>query len=117
MCDKSGRAMLRHEWAGSTGVIPRPHRKPSNALVKPLVFQVAMGGGDCLPSVSLPSQQCVLGLQVLNRNPVLICSPKFRRLSCQWPLLTKALFSHGEDFSINHYTSSRRIGDLKLRTN
>uniref|UniRef100_A0A2H1WVJ0 SFRICE_009926 n=1 Tax=Spodoptera frugiperda TaxID=7108 RepID=A0A2H1WVJ0_SPOFR len=26
---KSGRAKLRHEWAGLTGVIPRPHRKPT----------------------------------------------------------------------------------------
>uniref|UniRef100_A0A2H1V7W7 SFRICE_020358 n=1 Tax=Spodoptera frugiperda TaxID=7108 RepID=A0A2H1V7W7_SPOFR len=59
---KCWRAMLRHEWAGSTGVISRPHRKPDvkqrlrcvslsgNALVTPLVFQVPMGGGDCLPS-------------------------------------------------------------------
>uniref|UniRef100_A0A2H1WI53 SFRICE_034317 n=1 Tax=Spodoptera frugiperda TaxID=7108 RepID=A0A2H1WI53_SPOFR len=71
--------MPRHELPGSTGVIPRPHRKPTevtggpippfpifpipipeqqplnfqkagNALVKPLVFQVSLGGGDCLPS-------------------------------------------------------------------
>uniref|UniRef100_A0A2H1X253 SFRICE_016472 n=1 Tax=Spodoptera frugiperda TaxID=7108 RepID=A0A2H1X253_SPOFR len=26
---KYGRAMLRHEWAGSTAVIPRPHIKPT----------------------------------------------------------------------------------------
>uniref|UniRef100_A0A2H1WZE6 SFRICE_040213 n=1 Tax=Spodoptera frugiperda TaxID=7108 RepID=A0A2H1WZE6_SPOFR len=52
---KCGRAMLRREWACSTGVIPRPHRKPAPqkagiALMTPLVFQVSMGGGDCLLS-------------------------------------------------------------------
>ena len=65
--------MLRHEWAGSPGVIPRPHRKPAgnnacvvfrqvsdgnrrpkpplnggNALVTPLVLRVFIGGGNCL---------------------------------------------------------------------
>uniref|UniRef100_A0A2H1WKK8 SFRICE_018865 n=1 Tax=Spodoptera frugiperda TaxID=7108 RepID=A0A2H1WKK8_SPOFR len=29
-----GRAMLRHEWAGSTEVIPRPSRKPTQQRVK-----------------------------------------------------------------------------------
>uniref|UniRef100_A0A2H1VMB0 SFRICE_009508 n=1 Tax=Spodoptera frugiperda TaxID=7108 RepID=A0A2H1VMB0_SPOFR len=73
---KCGRAMLQHEWAGSTGVIPRPHRQPTLpvaqftrslipqqplnseppkrpvTLITPLVFQVSMGGGggDCLLS-------------------------------------------------------------------
>uniref|UniRef100_A0A2H1WP85 SFRICE_038768 n=1 Tax=Spodoptera frugiperda TaxID=7108 RepID=A0A2H1WP85_SPOFR len=68
--------MLRHERAVSTGVIPRPHRKPTlpeaqlptspifpfpdfPKIVKfqtpkrsetQLVFRVSMGGGDCLPS-------------------------------------------------------------------
>uniref|UniRef100_A0A2H1VA36 SFRICE_004529 n=1 Tax=Spodoptera frugiperda TaxID=7108 RepID=A0A2H1VA36_SPOFR len=32
---KCGRLVFRHEWADSTGVIPRPHRKPTrnNACV------------------------------------------------------------------------------------
>uniref|UniRef100_A0A2H1VQ39 SFRICE_008236 n=1 Tax=Spodoptera frugiperda TaxID=7108 RepID=A0A2H1VQ39_SPOFR len=72
---KCGRAMLRYEWAGSTGVIPRPHRKPTlpvalfpiiplsnspttlkfltpykadKALVTSLALWVSKGGGDCL---------------------------------------------------------------------
>ncbi|KAF9804191.1 hypothetical protein SFRURICE_020619 [Spodoptera frugiperda] len=52
---KCGRAMLRREWARSTGVVSRPNRKStpqtfSTALITPLAFSVSIGGGDCLPS-------------------------------------------------------------------
>uniref|UniRef100_A0A2H1WZH2 SFRICE_021673 n=1 Tax=Spodoptera frugiperda TaxID=7108 RepID=A0A2H1WZH2_SPOFR len=43
--DKCGSAMLRHEWAGSTGVIPRPHRKPTNDLKINQVFQNTISFG------------------------------------------------------------------------
>ena len=45
------RAMLRHEWAGSAGVIPRPHRKPpwNNAcIVFCWVSTVSTGGPNHL---------------------------------------------------------------------
>uniref|UniRef100_A0A2H1VK08 SFRICE_014737 n=1 Tax=Spodoptera frugiperda TaxID=7108 RepID=A0A2H1VK08_SPOFR len=32
------------------------HQKAGNALVTPLVFQVTMGGGDCLPSGHPPAR-------------------------------------------------------------
>uniref|UniRef100_A0A2H1VN78 SFRICE_003794 n=1 Tax=Spodoptera frugiperda TaxID=7108 RepID=A0A2H1VN78_SPOFR len=64
---KCGRAILRHEWAGSSGVIPRPHRKPTGPISPFPIFLIpdfpttlkfltlkrpatSMGGGDCLPS-------------------------------------------------------------------
>uniref|UniRef100_A0A2H1VJ29 SFRICE_018916 n=1 Tax=Spodoptera frugiperda TaxID=7108 RepID=A0A2H1VJ29_SPOFR len=40
-------------------------------------------------------------------------SPAFRT-GTLWPLLTKALFSHGEGLSINHHACSMRVGDFKL---
>uniref|UniRef100_A0A2H1V8H0 SFRICE_001758 n=1 Tax=Spodoptera frugiperda TaxID=7108 RepID=A0A2H1V8H0_SPOFR len=64
--------MLRHEWAGLTGVLPRPRRNPTEVTggpippfpttiaqqslnflipkrpVTPLVFRVSLVGDDCL---------------------------------------------------------------------
>uniref|UniRef100_A0A2H1WKH3 SFRICE_007588 n=1 Tax=Spodoptera frugiperda TaxID=7108 RepID=A0A2H1WKH3_SPOFR len=60
--EKCGRAMHRHEWAGSTGVISRPHRKPT------------------LPEAQFPlsqSSQSPIPQQTINVYP-----PKGRQRTC-----------------------------------
>uniref|UniRef100_A0A2H1VR30 SFRICE_034605 n=1 Tax=Spodoptera frugiperda TaxID=7108 RepID=A0A2H1VR30_SPOFR len=75
-----GRAMLRHEWAGSTG--------DGNAFVSPLVFRVSMGGGDCLPSGD-PSAQIPAYTIKKNRLPKSknskLKTKKILSLYCLWP--------------------------------
>ncbi|CAH1634907.1 unnamed protein product [Spodoptera littoralis] len=49
--------MLRHEWAGSTRVIPRPHRRPTkhNASVASRRVSEVTGGPITLPFPNLPN--------------------------------------------------------------
>uniref|UniRef100_A0A2H1W3P8 SFRICE_022853 n=1 Tax=Spodoptera frugiperda TaxID=7108 RepID=A0A2H1W3P8_SPOFR len=107
---KCGLAMLRHCWAGSTGVIPRPSRKPTprkagNVLVTPLVFQVSMGGGDCLP---------------LEQEGTFERQSKCLKVSVCRPLV--ALFARskvhntvlGYILASQHHACSMRVGDFKL---
>uniref|UniRef100_A0A2H1VPT8 SFRICE_010097 n=1 Tax=Spodoptera frugiperda TaxID=7108 RepID=A0A2H1VPT8_SPOFR len=58
---KCGRAMLRHERAGSTGVISRPHRKPTTCAVFCCIqgFKILLSKKRC-PTLRF-SHDCVVG--------------------------------------------------------
>ncbi|CAH0695771.1 unnamed protein product [Spodoptera exigua] len=77
---KSGRVVLRHEWVGSTGVIPRPHRKPASTLTPVRAVTPVSVLPDSLRVQRYRSHEvhCVCLLNVSDPGGILLCTVLLR---------------------------------------